>query len=155
MRKRCKRKVWEKVNPIERAIEKAHIATDESLKPLRMRQLSAIEAFRMGKAGLQDWSDLVNMMNIAEHMAFRGIGEEAKPTCDQAHAHLIEAARRFQATGRMGLTGSGLQCMRDLYQYADLQRKSITRAEYEKHVEDTFNRINGNAPEVVDVMEEA
>lgn len=155
MRKKCKRKVWIKADPIALAIEKAHVATDERLAPLRTRELSAIEAFRTGLAKLQDWSDMVNMMNVTEHMAFRGIGAEAKQTCHEAHGHLVEAAKRYRKTMKMGMTGAGLQCLRDLYEYADLQRKSVTLAEYERHIQATLNRIKGNAPEVVDVLEEA
>lgn len=154
MRKKCKRKVWALVNPITHAIEGARVSGDEVLQPLARRELSAIESFRMGHATIQEWSDLVNLMNLCEHMAHRGIGPEAKQVCDDAHAHLLEAARRYKSTGKMGLTGPGLQCMRDLYEYHDLQRRSIARSEYDKHIHGVQNRIKGNAPEVVDVLDE-
>lgn len=154
-RKQCKRKVWALVNPIQHAIEGAAIITDEVIQGLRTRELSAIETFRAGKAGLQEWSDLVALMNVSEHMAFRGVGPEAKQTLNEAHGHLIAAAKRYEATKKMGLTGPGLQCMRDMYEWHDLQRKSISRAEYDRHIKDTVNRIKSKAPEVTDVLEAA
>lgn len=153
MKKRCNRKVWALVNPITHAIEGAAIITDEVIQGLRTRELSAIESFRSGSAGLQEWSDLVALMNVAENMAFNGVGPEAKPTLDEAHGHLITAAKRYEATKRMGLTGPGLQCMREMYEWHDLQRKSISRAEYDRHIKATVNRIKSKAPEVTDVLE--
>ena len=155
MKKRCKRKVWALVNPITHAIAGAAIITDDVIQGLRTRELSAIEAFRAGKAGLQEWSDLVALMNVAEHMAFNGVGPEAKPTLHEAHGHLIDAAKRYESTKRMGLTGPGLQCMREMYEWHDLQRKSISRAEYDRHIKATVNRIKSGAPEVTDVLETA
>ena len=143
MKKRCKRKVWALVDPIQHAIQGAAIITDDVIQGLRTRELSAIEAFRAGKAGLQEWSDLVALMNVAEHMAFNGVGPEAKPTLHEAHGHLIDAAKRYESTKRMGLTGQGLQ------------RKSISRAEYDRHIKATVNRIKSGAPEVTDVLETA
>lgn len=58
MRKQCRRKVWAKVNPIEHAIAGARVADDKLLDELRIRDLAAIEAFRTGTAGLQDWADI-------------------------------------------------------------------------------------------------
>lgn len=155
MRKRCKRKVWALVNPIEHAIDGARVSGDDILSSLRTRELSAIEAFRTGKARLQEWADIVAMMNVAEHMAFRGVGPEAKQVCDDLHTHLIDAARRYTTTRRMGATGPALQCMRDAYEYHDLQRKSVSRSEYERHIKETSDRIRSKAPEVYDVMEAA
>ena len=152
-RKQCKRKVWALVNPITHAIEGAGICTDELLQSLRIRELAAIEAFRSGRAGVQEWCDVTAIMNVCEHMATHGVGPEAHATCNEAHTHLIEAAKRFERTGKMGLTGPGIQCMRDLYEWHDLQRKSISRAEYDRHIKQTTLRIKSKAPEVTDVLE--
>ena len=53
----------------------------------------------------------------------------------------------------MGITGPALQCLRDVYEFHDLQRTSISLSEYEKHIKDTANRIRSKAPEVTDVLE--
>lgn len=151
-RKQCRRKVWALVNPIAHAIDGARITSGQKLDQLRMRDLSAIDAFSKGKAGLQEWSDIVAMMNVCEHMAFHGVGHEAKPVCHAAHGHLIDAAKRYEKTKRMGLTGPGLQCLRELYAYHDLQRTSIALSEYEHHILATANRIKSGAPEVTDIL---
>ena len=153
MRKKCKRKVWKLINPIKHAIDGASICTDETLAPLQTRELAAIEAFRIGKATIQEWSDIVNMMNVTEHMAFRGVGPEAKQCCHDVYLHLIAAAKRYKTTRKMGTTGEGLQCFRDLYEWHNLQRTAVSRSEYERHIQETVNRIRSGAPEVIDAME--
>lgn len=153
MKKRTRRKVWALVDPISHAISGAAICDDNLLSTLRIRELAAIEAFRSGKATVQEWCDIVAMMNVCEHMATHGVGPEAHETCNEAHKHLIEAAKRYEITERMGTTGKGLQCFRSLYEWHDLQRTSISRSEYDKHIQATTKRIKSKAPEVTDVLE--
>ena len=155
MRKQTRRKVYKLINPIAHALEGIKPPQGDKLDKLRTLELSAIESFRTGQATVNDWSHIVGMMNLAENMGQHGVGGEVLPYCEQAHQHLIEAAKRFEKTGRMGLTGPALQCLREVYEYHDLQRTSITLAEYEKHIQDTANRIRSKAPEVTDVLEAA
>jgi hypothetical protein len=155
MRKQCRRKVYALVNPISMAIEGACVSQGSQLDQLRLRELAALESFRTGKATVQDWSDLTAMMNLCENMAKAGLGAEALPTLEEAHTHLIEAAKRHKATKRMGMTFTGLQCLRDVYEYHDLQRQSVPRSVYEKHIAETANRIRSKSPEVTDVLEAA
>lgn len=149
MRKRTKRKVWAKVNPIEYAIAGAAITPDSELAYLRNRELMAIEMFRTGKATLQEWSDVCALQRIAETMANEGIGVEVLSVCMQAQDHLIETARRYESTGKMGATGPALQCWRDLYEYHDLQRTSVSRGEYERMLKKATDRLRSKAPEVI------
>jgi len=51
----------------------------------------------------------------------------------------------------MGTTGPGLQAMRDLFEYHDLQRSSISRGEYERHIQSAINAIRSKAPGVVEI----
>ena len=141
-RKKCRRKVWNLINPIKHAMEGAAITPDSVLLELRTRELGAIEAFAKGHAGLQEWSDLTAMLNVCEHMGRKGVGQEVIETCKQAQEHLKEAAYRFEKTGKMGTTGQGLQAFRDLYEWHDLQRKSIARSEYDKLIQSTRNHLN-------------
>ena len=143
------------VNPISYAIEGACVASGKHLDQIRIRDLAALESFRTGKATVQDWSDLTAMMNLCENMAKAGIGGEALPTLEDAHKHLIEAAKRYESTKRMGLTFTGLQCLRDVYEWHDLQRQSVSRSVYEHHIAETVNRIRSKSPEVTDVLEAA
>jgi hypothetical protein len=154
-RKQCKRRIYKLVNPIAYAIEGVAPPQGEKLRQLQMHELSAIEAFRTGTATVNDWSKVVGMMNLAENMAKAGIGPEVMQICDDLHSHLIAAAKRYEATGKMAITGPALQAMRDCYEYHDLQRTSVSLSEYEKHILDTANRIRSKAPEVTDVLEAA
>lgn len=153
MRKHTKRKVWALVNPIEHAIEGTRPPTGEKLDQLRMHELTSIEAFRTGKATKHDWAKVVGMLNLTEEMTRRGIGQEAIPTLEEAQSHLLEAARRFEKTRKMGITGPGLQAIRDLYEYHDLMRQSIPLVQYEAVIRSTNNRINSLAPEVCNALE--
>lgn len=153
MRKKCRRKVWARVDPIKHAIEGARITDEALLNQLRQRELSAIEAFRMGRANLQDWCDLTGMLNICENMARHGIGPEALDACARAEQALIDAGLRYEKTGRMITTGHGLQALRDVYQYHDLQRQCVSRAEYERWIDRTTKRVKSKAPEVRDMAE--
>lgn len=151
MRKSTRRKVYRLVNPITFAIEGAAITSGELLDRVRIRELAALENFRTGKATLQDWSDVNAMNNLAETMSRNGIGIEVLSICLQAQDHLIDSAKRFERTGKMGATGPALSCWRDLYEYHDLQRTSVARSEYERMIQKTQDRLRGNAPEVIHV----
>jgi hypothetical protein len=78
-----------------------------------------------------------------------GIGREAMSACQQAKDSLIEAANRYNSTGRMGLTGAGIQAARDLIEYHDLQRRSISRSQYEQILTKTANRLRSTMPQAV------
>ena len=151
-RKRCRRQVRALVNPITFAIEGAAITNQSALDKLRLVELAAIDAFARGRATVQDWHSMTQMLNLAETMAGMGIGRaEVMPACQAAQAHLIEATQRYERTGRMGTTGPGLQALRNLCEYHDLQRQSIPRSEYEKAIKLAADRIRSKAPEVIEL----
>ena len=54
----------------------------------------------------------------------------------------------FKATGRMGLDGPGLQALRELYAFHDLQRQSVSRSVYERAIVKTAQKVRGAAPEL-------
>ena len=149
MRKRTRRKHWALVNPIQHAIEGAAITPEDKLNQLQLRELAAIDAFAKGVAGLKDWQDIVDMANLCELMAANGVGPEAADICATLQACMVEAARRYERTKKMGITGPGLQAMREVFEYHHLQRTSISRAEYERFIRELQNRIKAKAPEVV------
>lgn len=86
-------------------------------------------------------------------MARAGIGPEAMDACKKAQQALIDAGVRFQKTKRMVLDGPGLQALRDLYAYHDLQRLSVSRAELWRQIDRTQKRVKSKAPEVRDMSE--
>jgi hypothetical protein len=147
-RKRTRRKHFALVNPIEHAIAGAAITDGSLLDKLRVRELSAIEAFRTGRATAQEWRDLADLLNICETLATDGIGPEAMEPCQRAQDALGEAHRRLQEHGRLAMTGPELQALRDAYDYADLQRISISRLRYEQAIAKTANRIRSAHPSV-------
>lgn len=150
-RKKCTRKVWALLNPIAHVIEGIQVTPDYKLKQLHMRELAALEAMAKGRATVQEWSDLTSVMNICEGMATHGVGAEALPDCQTLAKELKAAAKRFDTTGRMGMTATGLQAARDVIEWHDLQRRSITLAEYEQHIDRTTRRIKSKAPEVEEI----
>jgi hypothetical protein len=148
MRKRCIRKHWQLVSPIQHAIEGAAITDDERLNKLRLLELSALEAFAKGKATPTDWRSLADMLNVAETLALSGVGPEVLQACETAQNALAEAYRRHEELGKLGVTGPELQALRDLHEYHDLQRSSIPRSQYEQGIRDTANRIRSAHPGV-------
>ena len=152
-RKQCKRKIWLPVNPITHAIEGARVADDKLLNAVRMLELSAIEAFRTGTARRTEWQSVVDMLNVCETMAEGGVGPEALSSCREAQDHLIDAARRYEKTGRMGMTGPGLQSLRDVFAYHDLQRRSISRSKYAEFIAKTVKAIKHGHPGVIELRE--
>jgi hypothetical protein len=142
MRKRCKRKVWGLLDPIAHAVSGAGITDTASLDKLRLRELAAIESFRIGRAGKQEWMDLADMLNISETLSRDGVGPEALEPCERAQQALADAhARFFGKPGALVLTGPELQSLRDAYEYHDLQRASIARSQYEQAIKKTGNRL--------------
>jgi hypothetical protein len=149
MRKQTKRKIWKLIDPVRHAILGAGITQDHLLDKLRLTELAALDAMTKGLGTVQDWQELVDMMNISEVMAIEGIGPEALPYCKQAQNALERAALRYQETYRMGLCGEGIKALREVFEYHDLQRRSIPRSTYEKMIIKTKQRIQSRAKEVV------
>jgi len=151
MRKQCRRKIWSKINPIEHAITGAAITAEDKLDRLRMGELSAIESMVKGNATTGDWRVLVDMLNIAETMSANGIGIEVQEVCDIVQKEMEAAAHRYEKTRKMGLTGTGIRYIKELYALHDLQRTSISRAEFERMIEKTINYIRSNNHRVVHI----
>lgn len=149
MRKRTHRKAYSTaIDPVRFAVLGATLIPQAELDQLRVRELAAIEAFRAGQATLQDWQDVTALLNLCESMARTGVGPEALEACARAQEHLIEAARRYERTGKMGTTGPGLQAFRDVYEYHDLQRQSVTRSVYERCIDRAMSTVRHRGPGV-------
>ena len=152
MRKRTKRKVWALLDPIAHSIVGASITPRQTLNKLRVTEYAALDAITKGLGTIQDWRTLVDVLNLSEQMARGGIGkDEVLPVCEKAQTALHEAAIRYQKTMRMGLDGVGIQAIRDLLEYADLQQGSVTRAEFERYVQKTRDYIRSNGNLVVEI----
>lgn len=154
MRKRTKRKIYKLVNPIAHAIEGVAYVHGPKLDQLREGEKEHLHRFMNGTADFWAWKGLNDVMNLTENMARHGVGDWGANLCQAAAIHLIDAKKRFEATGRMGLTGLGITCMQDLLEFHDSQRTSVHLSYYEFIIQDTRNRIRSAAPEVL-VLEAA
>ena len=152
MRKQCRRKVWSTaINPIAHAMAGAAITDESSLNKLRLGELSALEAMRMGKGTLEDWRLLVDMLNITQTFIRHGIGPEAREDCQKAQESLYNAAKRYEKTKQMGLDGQGIGALQNVHEWHDLQRTSVARSVYEDMIEKTRNYIKSKGKEVVEI----
>lgn len=116
-----------------------------------MLEYSALDAITRGQGTVTDWRTLVDVLNLAEMMGKNGVGPEVLPICEKAQASLHKAAMRYQETMRMGLDGVGIQAIRELIEYADLQQSSIPRSEFEKYIQKTKNYIKSHGDRVVEI----
>jgi hypothetical protein len=150
-RKKCKRTVYPLLNSLAHGLAGAAISDSKSLDKLRLCELSAIDAMTKGMGTTEDWRWLADVCNIAETMGKSGIGPEVLPYCEEVQTALLEAAERYQKTGKMGLSGIGITKVKDLWEYHELQRTSIARSEYEKMIRKTANYIKSHGKDVVEI----
>jgi len=151
-RKKTKRKHWNLIDPIQHAMVGAAITPRQTLDKLRFLEYAALDAITRGKGTIQDWRTLVDVLNLSEVMGKSGLGPEVLPVCAKAQEALHKAAMRYQETKKMGLDGLGIQAIRDLIEYADLQQASISRSEFEMYVMKTKNYIKSNSDRVVEIV---
>lgn len=126
----------------------ASVVDDESVKVLRDKEAASLEAFRTGTATRQSWNDINAAVRIAESMAEAGIGPEVMVHAKIAEMHLLDARDRFNRIGKMGTTGPGLQSFKDIIEYHELQRTSVSRSVYEKHIQKVTNMIRSKSPKI-------
>lgn len=151
MKKQCRRKIWAKINPIEHAITGAMVASEEKLNKLRLHELSAIDSMVKGVGTVQDWMTLVHVLNVSETMGHNGIGIEVLPLCALVQLEMEAAAKRYGATKKMGLSGSGIKYLKELCALHDLQRQSISCSEFERMIDKSNNNVRSNHQRVVHI----
>jgi hypothetical protein len=151
MRKRTKRKVWNLIDPLTHALLGAAITQRDKLDKLRLLEYSALDALIKGSGTVQDWRTLVDVLNLSEMMGKNGVGPEVLPICQTAQESLHKAALRYEETKKMGLDGVGIQAIRDLIEFADLQQGSISRSEFERYIQKTKDYIRSHGDKVVEI----
>ena len=151
MRKKTKRKHWNLIDPIQHGIIGAAITQRDKLDKLRMLEYSALESIIKGSGTIHDWRTLVDVLNLSEMLGRGGIGPEVLPVCEKAQKALHEAALRFEKTKKLGLSGEGIQAIRDLIAFADLQQSSISRSEFERYIKKTKDYIRSHGDKVVEI----
>ena len=150
-RKKCKRTVYPLLNSLAHGLAGAAISDKESLDKLRLCELSALDAMIYGRATVEDWRWLTDVLNIAETMGKSGIGPEVLPYCIEAQKALYDAAKRYESTKVMGLSGVGIGAIRDVWEFHDLQRTSIPRSKYEAMIQKTINTIKSRSKDVMEI----
>ena len=148
MKKQCRRKVYQLINPIAMAIEGACITPQETLKTLTDRESEAIDAMMTGKGNLRYWQDIVDMNNVCQTMGRNGIGPECLVDCMMAEIELKAAAKRYEKTGKMGLTAVGIKSIQQVQEWHKLQRASVSRKEYESQIKKTLSKLRSRSSEV-------
>jgi hypothetical protein len=129
----------------------AAITQRDKLDKLRLLEYSALDALTKGSGTVQDWRTLVDVLNLSEMMGKNGVGPEVLPICQTVQDSLHKAAMRYQETMRMGLDGQGIQAIRDLIEFADLQQSSISRSEFERYIQKTKDYIRSHGDRVVEI----
>lgn len=149
MRKQTRRKIWDtSICPVTHAIAGAAIADKESLDILRKKEDGSMEAFRNGTATKQDWNNINTVVLLAESMAGAGVGPEVLVHVKIAEMHLLDAQERFVRLGKMGSTALGLQSFQDIIEYHDLQRTSVARSVYEKHIKRVSDMVKSRSSKI-------
>ena len=152
MKKQCKRKVRPLIyNPMEYVMDGVKPTSDRVLNKIRMLELASMESMSKGMGTVVDWSQLIDMVNLAEQFAKIGVGIEVMEYCQIAQAAMIETAEYYEQTRTMKLSDAGLQALREVYAYHDLQRQPVTRAEYEQVIMTMANYIRSKGRDVVEV----
>jgi hypothetical protein len=149
MRKQTRRKVWStNINPVAHAMAGASITDAESLNILRAKENGSMEAFRNGSATKQDWNNINAVVRLAESMADANIGPEVMVYCKIAEMHLLDAQDRFKRLGKMGSTALGLQSFQEIIEWHELQRTSVARSVYEKHIKRVTDMIKSRSSKI-------
>ena len=130
------------------AMAGAAVADDESLDVLRKGERGSMEAFRSGTATKEDWNNINTVVRLAESMAGAGIGPEVMVHVKIAEMHLLDAQERFTRLGKMGSTALGLQSFQDIIEYHDLQRTSVARSVYERHIKRVSDMVKSRSSKI-------
>ncbi len=126
----------------------ASITDEESLEFLRKKERGSLAAFKSGTAVPHDWNNINAVVQLAESMADANIGPEVMVHVKIAEMHLIDAHDRYKRIGKMGSTGPGLQSFQDIIEYHELQRTSVARSVYEKHIKRVTDMIRSKSSKI-------
>jgi hypothetical protein len=125
MRKRCRRKHWNLLNPV------ALVAENNSPVPeannLILGMWEALNALQFGDGGKAHWDKLAEVYNHGRILAKEfGLGPEHLDAFRQGQAALLALADRAVRGGKFTLFAQELAAIRDMCQVHDLQLQSVT-----------------------------
>jgi len=150
MKKKCRRKVYQLINPIAHAIEGACVTEDKHLELLKAHELKMLNALSSDD-GLRGYYGLCELLGCAETMAKAGIGPEVLEPCANAQNVLIKLHTRFKRWNKWEITPSEKQTLIDLMEWHHLQRTSVARSEYESYLKLATNKMRSRAPGVIEL----
>lgn len=121
-------------------------ATVEQRTALLSRFHTALEFMARGDhPGEAEWRDMSDAINTIETMALHmGMLKPAEvmPTVNAAIAAMVAAARRHQAGQRMGLSGEGLQALRDVLAIYEQCLEGYTEHQMARAQQETQRRLH-------------
>jgi hypothetical protein len=146
MSRRRKRSRYAQVaTPMDVALYNWAITPKESLDQLRLIELSSLDAITHGLGKWSDVQRLADACNIGTTLCEYGVGRaEAGPAMIAAEMAIIQCAARLERTGKIGLSGDELKAVREMLEYAHLQRASVPRKTLLKAMDVTRERIRQN-----------
>lgn len=121
-------------------------ADPEASARVMARFYTALDAMaRAQHPGEAEWRDLSDAINTVETLALHQhklVPAEVMPTVSAAIVAMVEAARRHHAGLRMGVSGTGLQALRDVVNIYDQCLQGLTGREMALAQAETQRRVN-------------
>ena len=120
---------------------------DGLLERQQAQERDVLEAFEQGTATPRHFQVIADVLNVAETMAYAGIGrDEVLPVCETSQELLLAAKERHDQTGKLTVSDMGAKVLRDLVEYHHLQRTAVDWQTYAKMVERTGQLIRSAHP---------
>lgn len=134
MRKQSKRRVVTVKDPLQLLGAVSLAIPKDRADKMALRELTAIESFRDGSAGIKEWSQVFVLAHVAQQCATEKGHDVVAGECTATLSALKDALARYQRTGKMGMTGAGLNAIRSLAESHHVQRNVIPWRAYERLV---------------------
>jgi hypothetical protein len=114
---------------------------------LMARFLTALEAMARGEhPGEAEWRDISDTINTVETLATcakpKLVAAEVMPLVSAAITAMVEAANRYKAGRRMGVSGPGLQALRDVVAVYEACLTTLTEREMAMAQQETQRRVH-------------
>ena len=145
--KRCK------LAPLEVAMRNAAVTPVKARNQLTLAELSSLDAITHGHGRLIDFRRLVDANNLTEVLAkdFKIGGDEVRTATEAAEAALLGCARRIEATGKIGFSGTELAALREMLEWHQAQRETASRGVYLAALRLLMARV-GNGAVTVEIV---
>lgn len=152
-RKSTKRRIWTpNPNMVGRVISGVAMVSARNIDRMRLIELGQIDALQKGMGTWQDIVGMRDMMNVTETIADHGIGPEALPACAAAQDAILAIIARYEKWQKVQTTDAEIQALREVHQYADLQRQSVQVVDFERFVRITRARLDTGHHRVKEVL---